>query len=91
MGLRFIFMLTRDDRTVEDASQQLQTALPSKLRVRVKLTKLPRLCAEPVMRNNRLLLLLSGALTSAVNLVTAKLALVATAWAKVSCVGALRI
>lgn len=27
MGLRFIFMLTRNDRTVEDASQQLQTAL----------------------------------------------------------------
>ena len=27
MGLRFIFMLTRNDRTVPDASQQLQTAL----------------------------------------------------------------
>lgn len=27
MGLRFIFMLTRNDRTVADASQQLQTAL----------------------------------------------------------------
>jgi mannose-6-phosphate isomerase-like protein (cupin superfamily) len=27
MGLRFIFMLTRNDRTVEDASKQLQTAL----------------------------------------------------------------
>lgn len=27
MGLRFIFMLTRNDRTVEDAAQQLQTAL----------------------------------------------------------------
>jgi mannose-6-phosphate isomerase-like protein (cupin superfamily) len=27
MGLRFIFMLTRNDRTVEDASEQLQTAL----------------------------------------------------------------
>lgn len=27
MGLRFIFMLTRNDRTVEDASAQLQTAL----------------------------------------------------------------
>ena len=27
MGLRFIFMLTRNDRTVEDALQQLQTAL----------------------------------------------------------------
>jgi hypothetical protein len=27
MGLRFIFMLTRNDRTVEDASTQLQTAL----------------------------------------------------------------
>lgn len=27
MGLRFIFMLTRNDRTVEDASDQLQTAL----------------------------------------------------------------
>lgn len=27
MGLRFIFMLTRNDRTVEDAEQQLQTAL----------------------------------------------------------------
>jgi mannose-6-phosphate isomerase-like protein (cupin superfamily) len=27
MGLRFIFMLTRNDRTVEDAPQQLQTAL----------------------------------------------------------------
>lgn len=27
MGLRFIFMLTRNDRTVEDASQHLQTAL----------------------------------------------------------------
>jgi mannose-6-phosphate isomerase-like protein (cupin superfamily) len=27
MGLRFIFMLTRNDRTVDDASQQLQTAL----------------------------------------------------------------
>jgi mannose-6-phosphate isomerase-like protein (cupin superfamily) len=27
MGLRFIFMLTRNDRTVEDASGQLQTAL----------------------------------------------------------------
>lgn len=27
MGLRFIFMLTRNDRTVEDASQQLQIAL----------------------------------------------------------------
>ena len=27
MGLRFIFMLTRKDRTVPDASQQLQTAL----------------------------------------------------------------
>jgi hypothetical protein len=27
MGLRFIFMLTRHDRTVADASQQLQTAL----------------------------------------------------------------
>jgi len=27
MGLRFIFMLTRNDRTVEDASVQLQTAL----------------------------------------------------------------
>ena len=27
MGLRFIFMLTRNDRTVEDASSQLQTAL----------------------------------------------------------------
>ena len=27
MGLRFIFMLTRNDRTVEDATQQLQTAL----------------------------------------------------------------
>lgn len=26
MGLRFIFMLTRNDRTVEDAMQQLQTA-----------------------------------------------------------------
>lgn len=27
MGLRFIFMLTRNDRTVEDASEQLQVAL----------------------------------------------------------------
>lgn len=27
MGLRFIFMLTRNDRTVEDASEQLETAL----------------------------------------------------------------
>lgn len=27
MGLRFIFMLTRNDRTVEDAADQLQTAL----------------------------------------------------------------
>ena len=27
MGLRFIFMLTRNDRTVEDASEQLQTSL----------------------------------------------------------------
>jgi mannose-6-phosphate isomerase-like protein (cupin superfamily)/uncharacterized protein related to proFAR isomerase len=27
MGLRFIFMLTRNDRTVEDASEQLKTAL----------------------------------------------------------------
>ncbi|MEI8715360.1 cupin domain-containing protein [Mesorhizobium sp. ISC11] len=27
MGLRFIFMLTRNDRTVSDAAQQLQTAL----------------------------------------------------------------
>ena len=27
MGLRFIFMLTRNDRTVADASQHLQTAL----------------------------------------------------------------
>jgi mannose-6-phosphate isomerase-like protein (cupin superfamily) len=27
MGLRFIFMLTRNDRTVADAAQQLQTAL----------------------------------------------------------------
>lgn len=27
MGLRFIFMLTRNDRTVEDAEQHLQTAL----------------------------------------------------------------
>ena len=27
MGLRFIFMLTRNDRTVDDASDQLQTAL----------------------------------------------------------------
>ena len=27
MGLRFIFMLTRNDRTVEDASEQLQIAL----------------------------------------------------------------
>jgi mannose-6-phosphate isomerase-like protein (cupin superfamily) len=27
MGLRFIFMLTRNDRTVEDASEQLQAAL----------------------------------------------------------------
>ena len=27
MGLRFIFMLTRNDRTVADASEQLQTAL----------------------------------------------------------------
>ena len=27
MGLRFIFMLTRNDRTVEDASEQIQTAL----------------------------------------------------------------
>ena len=27
MGLRFIFMLTRNDRTVPDASQKLQTAL----------------------------------------------------------------
>ncbi len=27
MGLRFIFMLTRNDRTVDDASQQLETAL----------------------------------------------------------------
>ena len=27
MGLRFIFMLTRNDRTVEDAPRQLQTAL----------------------------------------------------------------
>lgn len=27
MGLRFIFMLTRNDRTVDDAPQQLQTAL----------------------------------------------------------------
>ena len=27
MGLRFIFMLTRNDRTVPDASAQLQTAL----------------------------------------------------------------
>lgn len=27
MGLRFIFMLTRNDRTVEDATDQLQTAL----------------------------------------------------------------
>jgi mannose-6-phosphate isomerase-like protein (cupin superfamily) len=27
MGLRFIFMLTRNDRTVEDASEQLRTAL----------------------------------------------------------------
>ena len=27
MGLRFIFMLTRNDRTVPDAAQQLQTAL----------------------------------------------------------------
>jgi mannose-6-phosphate isomerase-like protein (cupin superfamily) len=27
MGLRFIFMLTRNDRTVEDAAQELQTAL----------------------------------------------------------------
>lgn len=27
MGLRFIFMLTRNDRTVEDAPEQLQTAL----------------------------------------------------------------
>ncbi|KQY90740.1 cupin domain-containing protein [Pelomonas sp. Root1444] len=27
MGLRFIFMLTRNDRTVPDASQQLETAL----------------------------------------------------------------
>jgi mannose-6-phosphate isomerase-like protein (cupin superfamily) len=27
MGLRFIFMLTRNDRTVEDASKHLQTAL----------------------------------------------------------------
>ena len=27
MGLRFIFMLTRNDRTVEDAAAQLQTAL----------------------------------------------------------------
>ena len=27
MGLRFIFMLTRNDRTVEDAAQQLQIAL----------------------------------------------------------------
>ena len=27
MGLRFIFMLTRNDRTVEDASQHLQTAI----------------------------------------------------------------
>ena len=27
MGLRFIFMLTRNDRTVDDAQQQLRTAL----------------------------------------------------------------
>ncbi len=27
MGLRFIFMLTRNDRTVTDAAQHLQTAL----------------------------------------------------------------
>ena len=27
MGLRFIFMLTRNDRTIEDASEQLKTAL----------------------------------------------------------------
>jgi len=27
MGLRFIFMLTRNDRTVGDASEQLKTAL----------------------------------------------------------------
>lgn len=27
MGLRFIFMLTRNDRTVDDAAEQLQTAL----------------------------------------------------------------
>ncbi len=27
MGLRFIFMLTRDDRTVEDAVDHLATAL----------------------------------------------------------------
>lgn len=27
MGLRFIFMLTRDDRTVTDAAEHLETAL----------------------------------------------------------------
>lgn len=32
MGLRFIFMLTRDDRTVEDAEEHLATALESGIR-----------------------------------------------------------
>ena len=32
MGLRFIFMLTRNDRTIEDAARHVQTALDCGLR-----------------------------------------------------------